>query len=60
MLYYALNEASVASQGTGWDEDAKVQFQDPMKDPLPNAPSMRLICVYGVNKPVERCECSCA
>ena len=27
---------------------------DPMRCPLPNAPSMRLYCIYGVGKPTER------
>ena len=26
-----------------------------MVDPMPNAPSLKMFCVYGVNKPVERC-----
>ena len=30
-------------------------FHDPMVDPMPYAPSLKMFCVYGVNKPVERC-----
>lgn len=41
-------------QGDGWDSEAGVKFQDPLTDPLPNAPSLKMFCVYGVNKPVER------
>ena len=41
-------------QGTGHDPDADVTFHDPMADPMPYAPSLKMFCVYGVNKPVER------
>ncbi len=44
-----------ALQGTGYDPGADVTFHDPMTDPLPYAPSLKMFCVYGVNKPVERC-----
>mmetsp|Transcript_28248 Transcript_28248/g.79744 ORF Transcript_28248/g.79744 Transcript_28248/m.79744 type:complete len:390 (-) Transcript_28248:87-1256(-) len=29
-------------------------LKDPLSTPLPNAPSMRIICVYGVEVPTER------
>ncbi len=45
----------MALQGTGYDPGADVTFVDPMTDPLPYAPSLKMFCVYGVNKPVERC-----
>ena len=45
--------------GNGYDKGADVYHHDPMKDPLPNAPSMRMYCVYGVDKPVERCAANC-
>ena len=41
-------------KGDGMDAEAGVKFQDPLNDPLPNAPSMKMFCAYGVNKPVER------
>ena len=40
--------------GDGYDKDADVYMHDPMEDPLPNAPSMKMYCTYGVDKPVER------
>ena len=40
--------------GNGYDKDADVYMHDPMEDPLPNAPSMKMYCTYGVDKPVER------
>jgi len=40
--------------GDGYDKDADVYMHDPMKDPLPKAPSMKMYCAYGVDKPVER------
>lgn len=41
--------------GDGYDKDADVYMHNPMQDPMPNAPSMKMYCVYGVDKPVERC-----
>lgn len=40
--------------GDGYDKGADVYMHDPMEDPLPNAPNMKMYCVYGVDKPVER------
>lgn len=40
--------------GDGYDKDADVYMHNPMQDPMPNAPSMKMYCVYGVDKPVER------
>lgn len=40
--------------GDGYDKDADVYMHDPMEDPMPYAPSLKMFCVYGVDKPVER------
>lgn len=40
--------------GDGYDKDADVYMHDPMEDPMPFAPSLKMFCVYGVDKPVER------
>lgn len=45
--------------GDGYDKEADVHMHDPMQDPLPKAPSMKMYCAYGVDKPVERCGFSC-
>lgn len=30
------------------------EFLNPLKDPLPDAPNMRIYCMYGVGAPAER------
>lgn len=40
--------------GKRYDKEADVYAHDPMNDPLPNAPGMKMFCAYGVDKPVER------
>lgn len=42
-------------QGTGYDPKADVRFHDPMVDPMPNAPSLKMFNIYGVGKATERC-----
>ena len=41
-------------KGDGMDKEAGVKFQDPLNDPLPAAPSLKMFCVYGVGSPTER------
>jgi phospholipid:diacylglycerol acyltransferase len=36
------------------DKDPQHEFLNPLKDPLPNAPSMNIYCLYGVDAPAER------
>ncbi len=41
-------------QGTGYDWQADVRFHDPMVDPMPLAPSMKMVNIYGVGIETER------
>ena len=54
-MWAAVTGADGKRHGDGYDKEADVYMHDPMRDPLPNAPSMKMYCAYGVDKPVERC-----
>ena len=45
---------SCERQGRGYDAKSDVHFHDPMVDPLPDAPSLKMFNIYGVGKPTER------
>lgn len=39
---------------TGAKQWPEKEFLNPLKDPLPDAPNMRIYCMYGVGAPAER------
>ena len=39
---------------TGAKQWPEKEFLNPLKDPLPKAPSMKIYCMYGVGAPAER------
>ena len=39
---------------TGAKKWPEKEFLNPLKDPLPDAPNMRIYCMYGVGAPAER------
>ncbi len=43
-----------AHSETGAKQWPEKEFLNPLKDPLPNAPSMKMYCMYGVGAPAER------
>lgn len=43
-----------ACSETGAKQWPEKEFLNPLKDPLPEAPSMRMYCMYGVGSPAER------
>ncbi|KAL0043739.1 hypothetical protein WJX82_004801 [Trebouxia sp. C0006] len=51
-LYGAVHTDELSETGAKqWPEK---EFLNPLKDPLPEAPSMRMYCMYGVGSPAER------
>lgn len=46
--------SAVICSGTGAKQWPEKEFLNPLKDPLPDAPNMRIYCMYGVGAPAER------
>lgn len=55
-MWAVVNKPDGTRHGNGYDKDADVYMHNPMEDPMPYAPSLKMFCVYGVDKPVERCD----
>ena len=56
-LQYKLSLLSlwlVACSETGAKQWPEKEFLNPLKDPLPDAPNMKMFCMYGVGAPAER------
>ncbi|KAL3135758.1 hypothetical protein ABBQ32_007321 [Trebouxia sp. C0010 RCD-2024] len=51
-LYGAIHTDELS--GTGAKQWPEKEFLNPLKDPLPDAPNMRIYCMYGVGAPAER------
>ena len=45
---------SVVCSETGAKQWPEKEFLNPLKDPLPDAPNMKIFCMYGVGAPAER------
>ena len=43
-----------ACSETGAKQWPEKEFLNPLKDPLPDAPNMKIFCMYGVGAPAER------
>ncbi len=52
LCYY--HTIRLACSETGAKQWPEKEFLNPLKDPLPKAPSMRMYCMYGVGSPAER------
>lgn len=46
--------SAVICSETGAKQWPEKEFLNPLKDPLPDAPNMRIYCMYGVGAPAER------
>ena len=45
---------AIACSSSGAKKCPELEFLNPLRDPLPKAPSMKMFCMYGVGAPAER------